>query len=229
MANIRAAMKKMMLATLADEQAFSNWNYTEARPNVPEPKYSRGKRIYSDCSKGVQRIARWSKAPDPMRSDWGPWGNSQTIWLQAHHVDRPDQLDVGDIITFGRDGDQHAAMVLEPGSDPLLWSDGHQGAPNTYRLAQDGRPAQYCQQPIAPYDPPTADILRSKTTWFAWVAWRLGEGPWKPYGKTNPQVRPNVPKLIPPSWWLRLAKFLKDRKKGNPSVPSTPPGGMPHE
>jgi hypothetical protein len=31
-------------------------------------------------------------------------------------------------------------------------------------------------------------------------------------------VRPNVPRIIPLSWWKRYAKFLKNRKKGNKST-----------
>ena len=50
--------------------------------------------------------------------------------------------------------------------------------------------------------------LRAKTGWFAWAGWRLGHGDWRPYGKTNRNVRPRVPRMIPRSWWARLAKFL---------------------
>lgn len=64
---------------------------------------------------------------------------------------------------------------------------------------------------------PSADTLRSRSGWPAWVAWRLAEGGWKPYGKANPKVRPRSPRLIPPSWWARLAKHLA----------SAPPGPSP--
>jgi hypothetical protein len=50
--------------------------------------------------------------------------------------------------------------------------------------------------------------LRAKRGWSAWVAWRLGRGDWRPYGKANPKVRPRVPRVIPPSWKARLAKLL---------------------
>jgi PAP2 superfamily len=50
--------------------------------------------------------------------------------------------------------------------------------------------------------------LRTRTGWSAWAGWRLGQGDWKPYGKANRNVRPRVPRVIPRSWWARLAKFL---------------------
>jgi hypothetical protein len=53
-----------------------------------------------------------------------------------------------------------------------------------------------------------ADKLRAKAGWFAWVAWRLGQGDLKPYGKANPNVRPRLRRAVPSSWWPRLARFL---------------------
>lgn len=53
--------------------------------------------------------------------------------------------------------------------------------------------------------------LRERKGFYAWVAWRLGEGDWKPYGPRNPAVRPNVPRLISAAWWLRLKLFLRAR------------------
>lgn len=55
--------------------------------------------------------------------------------------------------------------------------------------------------------------LTQRTGWYSWVAWRLGEGDWKPYGPANPDVRPNVPVYISASWWERLRVFLAARKK----------------
>ena len=211
-----------MMATLQEQASHRNWFYTEARPRFvpPDPTTHSDEDTYGDCSKGTQYIAKWSGAPDPMGMGFGPYGNSQSIWAHLHHASSAADLKVGDCITFGIDGDQHATMVLEAGSDPLLWSFGHQGAPNTYRLSQDGRPAQFCMMPIAPYKPSPADKLRAETGYWAWVAWRLGEGDWKHYGKKNQFVRPNVPRWIPSNWWKRYAKFIKNRKKGNKSTTS---------
>lgn len=228
----RVSMEKVMRATLADEAAHLLWMYTQARPQPVPPSWKPGQRIDGDCSKGCQYIARWGAGPDPMQMDFGPYGNSQTIWLRAHHAASASDLDIGDMITFGRDGDEHATVVLEKGDDPLLWSFGHQGfagspCPDTYRLSQDGRPAQFCLMPMPAYPLTPEEQLRAKTGWFMWVAWKLGEGAWKPYGAANRRVRPDVPLPVPPSWWSRYGKFLRNRHKGN--APGTPAGLMPHE
>jgi hypothetical protein len=56
--------------------------------------------------------------------------------------------------------------------------------------------------------PTPADQLRADTGWYAWVAWRLGQGDWKAYGYANPKVRPRLPQVISSAWWSRLAKFM---------------------
>jgi hypothetical protein len=203
-----------MLATIADEQAHHDWTYQAVRPLPVPPSWKAGQAITADCSKAVQMLAHWAGGPDPMGNGFGPYGNSQTLWLKLQHLASPDMLLIGDIVTFGPDGSDHAAFVQKRGVDPLLWSDGHQGAPNNYLLSQDGRPAQYLRYPVPTYKPTQEDVLRARTDWFAWCAWRLGEGDWRHYGPANATVRPDVPAVIPASWWMRWVKFLAARNKG---------------
>lgn len=213
--SVRDTLHQFMVATLKDEKEHGTWTYRAIRP-MPVPRgWSPGLRITGDCSKGVQYLCRWANAPDPMGNNWSDYGNSATICMHLSHLDRPSQLEVGDIVTFGAGGSSHAAMVIERGSDPLLWSFGHQGAPNTYRLSQDRRTHQLLRLPVAVEPPTPAERLRARTGYFSWVAWKLGEGDWKKWGKANPKVRPNVPKVIPPLWWKRYAQFLLNRKKGD--------------
>jgi hypothetical protein len=211
----RAKLGELMRATLADEAARHDWSYAAIRPAYVPSSWRPGQYVRGDCSKGVQYLCRWAGAPDPMNQGFDPYGNSQTLWLRLQHLDSASELRVGDIVTFGFDGNEHAAMVLEPGSDPLLWSFGHQGAPNSYRLSYDRRYHQYLRNRLPDYVPTKADRLRARTGWFAWMAWALGEGDWQGYGKANRKVRPNVPKVIPLSWWKRRAKFLLNRKRGS--------------
>jgi hypothetical protein len=62
--------------------------------------------------------------------------------------------------------------------------------------------------------PAPADKLRAKAGLLAWAAWRLGNGDWQPYGKANRSVRPQVPSLIPPSWWQRLSRLMASAPAG---------------
>jgi hypothetical protein len=212
----RSKLHAIMVATLADEKAHKDWVYREVRPMPVPATWHAGQAVHGDCSKGVQYLCKWVNAPDPMQNNFGPYGNSQTLWSRLQHLDHPIDLKVGDIVTFGFDGNQHATMVMETGANPLLWSFGHQGAPDSYRLSDDTRQAQFLRNPVPVYVPTPQERLRAKTGWFSWVAWKLGEGDWKYYVKNDPRVRPNVPRLIPPSWWKRYALFLKNRNKGNP-------------
>jgi hypothetical protein len=211
--DVRAELEQVMRGTLADA---ANWGYFAVRPEgVPTPArmWKKGTKVRADCSTGVRDVCWFCPpAPDPFFNGWGHYGNSQTLWLRLHHLDHASELEVGDIVVFGRDGRDHATMVLEPGPDPLLWSFGHPGAPNTYRLSWDHRPATFLKLPVVEPPPTPQDKLRAMTGFYSWVAWRLGEGPWKKYGTTNATVRPNVPRRIPAGWWTRYAQFLASRK-----------------
>lgn len=215
MSDERGRLGHLMQATIADEGKSHDWFYDAVRPMAVPGTWGPGTRVVGDCSKGVQYLCRWAGVLDPMGMHFGPFGNSQTLATRLQHLDNAGQLLVGDIVTFGVDGSEHAAMVMGAGTaDPLLWSFGHQGAPDSYRLSYDRRESQLLRLPL-PYVPTPVDRLKAKTTWFAWVAWKLGEGDWRAYGAANPHVRPNVPKVIPPGWWKRYAAFLAHRHQGN--------------
>jgi hypothetical protein len=225
MANIdyRKRLATLMAKTLADETARHDWDYEDVRPRpMPKRPWSGGMRIDGDCSKGVQFLCWWAYVPeDPMGMHYGPYGNSATIaaHLQDHLAYTSDLL-VGDIVTFGLYGTEHAAMVMETGDDPLLWSFGVQGAPNTYRLSWDRRPHQLLRLQLPKYVPTKAEKLRAKTGYWAWLQWRLGEGGWVSYPPMAKTVRPHVPRTISPLWWRQYKKFLKNRQKGNKTTPT---------
>lgn len=216
----RKRLANLMDATVADH---ANWTYLAVRPlPVAKRPWKKGEKVVADCSLGVRDLCWFAEAPvDPMRLDWAPYGNSQTLWQHCQHLDSPAELLVGDFVTFGLDGDEHAAMVKRRGKDPLLWSDGHQGAPNFYLLSQDGRVSQYLRNPLPTYEPTAAERLQAMTGFRAWVQWRRGTGDWHGRGKHNRKVRPDVPRRIPASWWRRYARLHLNRKKGNP--PTTTP------
>lgn len=223
--DIRAEMHDVMVETIRDELVHRDWIYAPVRPcNMPTAHrvYVPGARVRGDCSKGVQFVAWWSpNAPDPMGMNWGSFGNSQTIWMNCQHLAHPSELRVGDFATMGPDGSDHAVAIIEAGADPLAWSFGHQGAPNSYRLSYDRRPQQWLRFRLPDYVPTKADQLRARTDWFAWMAWYgtaaspNGEGDWLHYRRQDPKVRPNVPKVIPAAWWARRVKFLARRTHGD--------------
>lgn len=210
---IRKKQAELMDATVADHK---NWTYEAVRPLPIPPTWKKGQKVRSDCSLGVKLLNRWSGGPDPMNTNYGPYGNSTTLCAHLPHVPSPSMLEVADVITFGKNGDEHAAVVREAGVDPLLWSDGHQGAPNFYRLSQDRREAQYLKLVLPHWKPTKGDILRAKTGYWSWLQWKLGEGDWRGRGEANPTVRPDVPKWIPVAWRRRRWAFLRKRKNGNP-------------
>lgn len=217
--DLRAFEQDLMYRILADEARYHDWTYGPVRPcHMPTTKriWVPGTRVSGDCSKGVQFVDWWTPgAGDPMKVGFGPSGNSQTLWMRCQHLAHPSELELADIVTFGRDGADHAAKVIERGNDPLLWSFGHQGAPNSYRLSLDRRLHQLLRNPLAEYKPTHADLLRARTDWFAWMAWYQGEGDWQHYRPQDPKMRPDVPHRIPVTWWGRRLKFLAKRETGN--------------
>lgn len=211
---VRQCLHDLMAATVADEQTHADWTYRAVRPTPVPSLWQPGQHVTGDCSKGVQMLSRWAKAPDPMRNGFGVYGNSSTIWAVLPRIAKT-QLEVGDIVLFGSDGRDHAAMVYQAGYDPTVWSFGHQGAPNFYRLSQDRREQSYRKLMSDPIVSAKDAKLKAETGYWAWLAWRLGEADWQGRGPRNPSVRPNVPMLIPPDWWRRLTIFLANRKRGN--------------
>jgi hypothetical protein len=220
----RGRLEKLMLKTLADEAAHSDWTYWAVRPRPMPPRpWHVGEHVTGDCSKGVQFLCWWADLPrDPMGMHWGPYGNSSTLAAHLQHLGYAAELLVGDIVTFGPWGSAHAAMVMERGSNPLLWSFGHPGAPNPYRLSVDPRVHQLLRNPVPHYVPTATELLRMKTGYWAWLHWRLGTGDWAHYPPRAEKVRPDVPLVIPPAWWVQYRRFLAARHSGNQVDPATP-------
>lgn len=212
---VRQRLLDLMGETVADQARARCWFYHDVRPMPVPSGWTPGRRVTGDCSKGVQFLCYWAKAPDPMKNGYSVWGNSQTIWAALPATDR-NHLEVGDLVVFGPDGKDHAAMVYRPGADPMLWSFGHQGAPNFYPLSADRRQSAFRKLMIDPLVGPDDAHLRALTGFWSWLSWVLGEGDWKGYGDANPAVRPNVPRKISKDWLSRRDKFVAARHTGNP-------------
>lgn len=211
---IRKQIKALMAETAADH---NRWTYEAVRPAPMPPKpWHPGMAVVGDCSKGCQYLAYWADAPDPMHNGFSSIGNSTTLWLNLPHIDR-DDIDVGDIVVFGPD--HHACMIFSLDPDPEVWNFGTQGQPVITTLSREvagHRGMDYWFCALLPKGVgPSPEKIRSSTGFYAWVAWKLGEGPWKPYGPADNAMRPAVPRRIPVGWWTRYRSFLRNRRRGN--------------
>ena len=223
----RFALAALMARSAADEAKHGNWTYAAVRPQAviaAYPDTDPPVKVEADCSDGVRDLCRVAGVPDdPAGNDYSDYGNSSSIWLHLGHAPL-DQVEIGDIFTFGfHMGEDHACMAYDIAvpANPQVWNMGEQGQPVIHALslevaAHAGMTVTLCKLNLPPDPPPTAvETLQAMTGWYSWAAWRLGEGAFKPYGPRNQKVRPDVPKLIPAEYWLRLTEFLNNRHKGN--------------
>jgi hypothetical protein len=211
----RQKLEQLMRGTLADS---SHWDYRAVRPLFVYPKWERGQHINADCSFGCKLLCRWARIlDDPTGGHYDGFGNSTSIAVHLRHLASAGACQVGDIVCSGSDGhSSHAAMVLEPGSDPLMWSHGHEGAPNAYRLSQDSRRKTFCRLNVGTFKLTPVQKLRMQSGYWAWLCWTLGEGDWKKYPPMADKVRPDVPVPISKTWWNRREKFMQARSEANP-------------
>lgn len=226
----RKDMARLMKESVDDQAAHGNYDYVFARPqSVKVPiTYKPGKKIELDCSDYCRFIAWNAKVPDdPAGTDYADYGNSNYIWLHLPHAASLEDVQVGDIFTFGYyAGERHACMAynIKDKKNPIVANMGTDGQPVFRTLQQEidghrGMTVTLCKIKLPP-DPPATpeDKLRAKTGFYAWFKWIQGEGEWKHYGPKNPEVRPDVPKNIGlrrPKWWARRVQFLARRKKGD--------------
>lgn len=217
----------LMGRTVTDQAAHGNARYRAVRPQTILRSYN-GQQWEADCSDGCRDIACIvGVKDDPAGNGYATYGNSSSIWAHLHHISL-SQAEPADICTFGYYGGEHHALMLWEKTglgehDWDVWNMGAPGQPVRHRLVDEiayhaGMTMTCCRLNVVDPPPTPQDELRAHTGFYAWVAWRLGEGPWKPYGPTNATVRPNVPTVIPATWWRDLSRFLLNRKKPNRQV-----------
>lgn len=223
----RLRLQDLMRRTTDDQARSGNWRYAAIRPQVIPAVYSgAGVHVYADCSDGARMLAKWAGVKDdPAGNGYASWGNSSSIWAHLHHVPLID-AQPGDIGTFGKwSGEEHALMFWQKyGTGPydwFVWNHGRPGQPARKTLMEEiaghsGMTLSVCRLNVADPPPTPEDKLRAKTGFYAWVAWRLSEGPWRKYKRCDPRVRPDVPRVIYAKWWLAYASFLRNRRHGNP-------------
>lgn len=207
--------------TVADQKRLGLDRYAAVRPQTIPSLWSPGQRLTLDCSDYCRFICRNAGIPDPAGNSYEPFGNSSSIWLHLHHIPIVE-AQPADIVTFGYvTGEHHASILYSFDPRRGQWQVGNfgaQGQPIIDWLAQEisyhaGMTVTVCRVEVKDPPPTAADRLRAMTGFYAWVAWRLGEGPWRHYIPRTPSVRPDVPALIPLAWWVRFKQFEANRHK----------------
>lgn len=141
--SIRSVLHGLMAETAGNRYG---WNYREVRPLSIPPRLAHG--VNADCSFGCKILCSWAGAPDPTGGHFDGWGNSTSMFMHCQHIPLAEAK-VGDFIVFGPNGSEHATMIFQPDAhNPVLWSHGHQGAPDLYHLADDHRPWTVLRNPV---------------------------------------------------------------------------------
>lgn len=131
-----------MVYTLAHEPQI---HYTQARPmrtvHLSEAQLhtllGNGHSIAMDCSEAVTCLCKWAGLHDPNGLHFDGYGNSHTLWAHLTHYSDAGRAKVGALCTFGPYGNDHVAMVMETGDDPLMWSHGYEGGPRRVRFSAE--------------------------------------------------------------------------------------------
>jgi peptidoglycan hydrolase-like protein with peptidoglycan-binding domain len=93
----------------------------------------------TDCSGFVTLCYKWAGAGDPNGLGFNGQGYTGTLLGYLTAVTQ-SQVKAGDLVLWSRNGaGKHVALVLEPGSDPLLVSHGEEAGPYTVRFSASNR------------------------------------------------------------------------------------------
>lgn len=95
-----------------------------------------GQTIQFDCSQAVTQICKWTGLDDPNGLGYRWPGYTGTLLQHLKHYTNPAAAGIGAIVVYGPATGDHASMVYEPGTDPLLWSHGFDGGPVLIRLSK---------------------------------------------------------------------------------------------
>ncbi|QSQ19981.1 peptidoglycan-binding protein [Pyxidicoccus parkwayensis] len=95
--------------------------------------------LYTDCSGFVTLCYKWAGAGDPNGLGFNGQGYTGSMLGYLSAVSQ-SQVKAGDLVLWARNGQgEHVAMVIEPGSDPLLISHGEESGPYTVQFSSSNR------------------------------------------------------------------------------------------
>lgn len=98
--------------------------------------FARHGTVHSDCSETVTALCKWAGLASPTGS-YNGYGNSSSMYANLLQYLDPSAAKVGAIVVFGPQGADHAAMVMEAGHDPWLFSHGQEKGPLKVRFSAE--------------------------------------------------------------------------------------------
>lgn len=115
-----------------------------------ERRFKAGAQWTPDCRASVLWVCKWSGWKSPTGMGW--IGNSESMWRHLPHFSNVADCGHGTIVTYGPQGDEHVAMVIQPdGDNPWLMSHGSAYTNNHIRyqdltayFANRGMPVTLC-------------------------------------------------------------------------------------
>jgi|ERR1019366_9569906 hypothetical protein len=169
-------------------QHVATFTYDEVRP-MPCIHNPYGDWAFvGDCSCWVTQVWKWAGAPDPNGLDYDGEGDTQTLTDHGKQITLAEVAPADVVVydAFGPLSNQHTAVIVEGGPDPLTSSFGHQGAPELVHVSQDGRVPTYLRfDTTAPDAKPVPDSPASRVP----ARFRpAGTPPVLAVGATNPQA-----------------------------------------
>lgn len=100
---------------------------------------------FIDCSGFVAWCYRIAGAPDPYKLGYAGIGNTQMLLDKGTEIPL-SKVRPGDVVVYAKGrplSEQHAAVIVQKGADPLTISQGMEGDPSFVRVSQDGRKPTY--------------------------------------------------------------------------------------
>ncbi|MGH3009603.1 MAG: peptidoglycan-binding protein [Gaiellaceae bacterium] len=112
-------------------------HYEQLRPidGLHEP---RKLPLSTDCSGFSTLCYAWAGAPDPNGLGYSGAGYTGTL-LQHMTAVAAGAVQPGDLVVWGPPPGHHVALVLEPGTDPLLCSHGQEAGPAATRFSVESQ------------------------------------------------------------------------------------------